>query len=93
MKALQPSVDMQGSERQHEDTHTPPKLTHKALDDKPQNVRFCDLASAGKVEAASRKWQPEWVGSSVPGAIDHSKPWRLPVSGVLGFRVLPQAKP
>lgn len=26
------------------------------------------LASAGKVEVASRKWQPAWVGSSVPGA-------------------------
>jgi len=50
-------------------------------------VGYSRSASAGQVEAAFRKWQPEWVGSSVPGAIDQSKPSRPCVSGACVFKV------
>lgn len=68
----------------------------KVLDMPHYVMTSLHLASAGKVEAASRKWQPIWVGSkwqpiwvgsSVPGANDHSRPSRLTVSGAFVLRV------
>lgn len=41
-------------------------------------------ASAGNVEAAPREWQPEWVGSSVPGATFY-KPSRFKTAGAFFF--------